>query len=308
MSSSKKHHWWPICVSHFWKGADGRVTRLSPNGGSLRQNPKEFGVIKYGHSIRLSHNPNERTVWDYNFEDEFQRADDSFPHVIRWLEGLKREDRTDTLDLTKRFLPQEIPEEWLERLMEGLVSLCVRSPMNRNASVRLAQSVRNAAIKVREKDAITALNMRYQQRMIADALGTHGKFVVIYSPRREFIFGDGFFHNLTSPAAPPIHPEMMVPLTPNINVLFVRPIQYSIEPRLSTLVVGSEEAEVLNHTVQIYAKEMIFYRSEQPDLTQEFRKGEHYQYSGPNNPIANFVHLIPGVPPENTSFDFLFQR
>ncbi len=192
--------------------------------------------------------------------------------------------------------------------MEGLVSLCVRSPMNRNASVRLAQSVRNAAIKVREKEALTALNMRYQQRKIADALGTRGKFVVIYSPRREYIFGDGFFHNLTSAAAPPIHPEMMVPLTPNISVLFVQPLQYSIEPRLSTLVVRTEEAEILNHTVQVYAKEMIFYRSERPDLTEEFRKGEHYQYSRPHHPIANFVHLIPGVPPRNTNLDFLFQR
>lgn len=266
MSNSKRHHWWPICVSQFWKGSDGRVTRLSPNGESLRQNPKEFGVITHGYSIRLSRNPSERTVWDYNFENEFQLADDNFPQVIRWLEGLKREDRTDILDLTKRFLPQDVSEEWLERLMEGLVSLCVRSPMNRNASVRLAQSVRNAAIKVREKEALTALNMRYQQRKIADALGTRGKFVVIYSPRREYIFGDGFFHNLTSAAAPPIHPEMMVPLTPNISVLFVQPLQYSIEPRLSTLVVRTEEAEILNHTVQVYAKEMIFYRSERPDL------------------------------------------
>jgi hypothetical protein len=156
MNNSKKHHWWPICVSQFWKDADGLVTRLSPNGESLRQNPKEFGVIKYGHSIRLSHNPNERTVWDYNFEDEFQRADNCFPHVIRWLEGLKREDRTNTAEPAKRFLRQDVPEEWLERLMEGLVSLCVRSPMNRNASVRLAQSFRNTAIKVREKEAIIA--------------------------------------------------------------------------------------------------------------------------------------------------------
>jgi hypothetical protein len=252
--------------------------------------------------------PGKSTVWDYNFESEFQRADQSFPQVIRWLDSLKRDNRLAARALTERFLPLDIHEEMLEHLMEGLVSLCLRSPMNRRMAVSLAEELRGGKISVRERDALIALNIRYRQRAVADALGTHGKFAVIYSPEREFIFGDGFFHNLTSPAAPPTYPEMLVPLTPNISVLFARPSQFSTKPRLSTLVVSTEEADTLNHAVQVYSKEMIFYRSEQPAITEEFRKGEHFHYAGPDNPITNLMRGIPGIPPRDTSLDFLFRR
>jgi hypothetical protein len=307
VSTSKNHHWWPICVSEFWKDADGLTTRLSPNGEKLRLAPKKFGFIGHGHTTKMSRVPGETTVWDYNFENEFQRADQNFPQVIRWLEGLKREDQPSPRPLMKRFLPQDVPEDRLSLLMEGIVSLCVRSPMNRNAAIGAAKRFRGNDISVRERDAIITLNIRYQQRALADALGTHGKFAIIYSPKREFIFGDGFFHNLTSQNLPS-HPEILVPLTPNMSVLFVRPSMYSTEPKLSTLVVNAEEADVLNHAVQIYSKEMIFYRSEEPSVMEEFRRAEHLRYAGPENSITNLIHGIPGVPPRDTSLDFLFKR
>lgn len=305
MSNSKNHHWWPICVSEFWKGADGCVTRLSPNGEMLRIPPRKLGVIGHGHSIKLSRVPGEATVWDYNFENEFQRADDNFPHVIKWLDGLGREKRLTASSLTDRFIQQAAPEEILSLLMESLISLAVRSPMNRNAAASLAEHLRGK-LGERERNTIVALNIRHRQRIVADAIGTRGKFAAIYSPDREFIFGDGFFHNMTSPSAPPMNPEMLVPLTPHISVLFVRPSLYTTDPKLSTLVVSPEEADVLNHTVQIYAKDMLFYRCEQPTITDEFRRGQHLRYSGPSSPIDKLIHSIPGVPARDTALDFLF--
>src|SRR3546814_14908810 len=90
----------------------------------------------------------------------------------------------------------------------------------------------------------------------------HGKATAILSPNREFIFGDGFYHNLTSPSRPQNSPEILAPLTPRLAVLYARPMQYTTEPRLSTLVIGVDETETLNHVVQIYARVNIFYRSE----------------------------------------------
>lgn len=272
----------------------------------MRQAPKNFGVIGHGHSIKLSRTPGEATVWDYNFESEFQRADDNFPNVIKWLGELGREKRLTAATLTERFVPQHAPEDKLNLLIEGIVSLAVRSPMNRNAAVSLAEDFRGG-LPEREREALVALNMRYQQRMAADAIGTRGKFAVIYSPDREFIFGDGFFHNITSPAAPPMNPEILVPLTPDISVLFARPSQYTTEPKLSTLVVDAAEADALNHTVQIYAKDMIFYRSEPPAIADEFRKGRHLRYVGPDRPIDKLIHSIPGAPPRDSSLDFLLR-
>jgi hypothetical protein len=306
VTNSKNHHWWPKCVSEFWRDADGCTTRLSPSGEILRLHPKKFGVIGHGHSIKLSRTPGETTVWDYNFESEFQRADDNFPYVIKWLNGLDREKRSTAFTLTGRFLQQAAPEEKLSLLVEGLVSLCIRSPMSRSAAVSAAEHLRGK-LEVRERNALVALNIRYRQQTVADAIGTHGKFAIIYSPDREFIFGDGFLHNLTSPAGPPSQPEMLVPLTPRVSVLLVRPSQYTTEPKLSTLIVSAEEADQLNHAVQIYAKEMLFYRSEQPIIADEFRRGEHLRYSGPNRPIDKLIHSIPGVSPRNAALDFLFR-
>jgi hypothetical protein len=35
--------------------------------------------------------------------------------------------------------------------------------------------------------------------------------MIIFSPKREFIFGDGFFHNLTVQGEHWHHPKMLVP-------------------------------------------------------------------------------------------------
>ena len=303
MPNSKNHHWWPKGVSSFWKDADGCVARISPNGELLRQPPKNFGVIGHGHSIKLGRKPGDSTAFDYNFESEFQHADDNFPSTIRWLEGLERESRPNESILTNRFLTQDDPEEKLSLLVEGLISLAIRGPMYRSAAVRLAEHFRGP-LPTRERNALVGLNMHGHQRTFVTAIGTRGKFAVIYSPERELIFGDGFFHNITSPAGAPYSPKILVPLTPNISVLFARPSIYTTKPRLSTLVITPDEAERLNQTVQIYAKEMLFYRSEKPTIIDEFRQNQHLQYGEPN-PIDVLIHSIPGVPPRDGSLDFL---
>jgi hypothetical protein len=306
MSNSKKHHWWPICVSEFWKDSEGRTTRLSPDGAVVRSPPKRFGVIRHGHSIKLGAIPGEVTVWDHNFESEFQRADGNFPTTIRWLEGLDREHRPRASTLTSRFLGQSAPEKNLRQLVECLVSLAVRSPMNRHAAVSWAEEVRGK-LPERERNVLVASNMQNRQRMNADAFGARGKFAVIYSPDREFIFGDGFFHNITSPAGSPMSPKILAPLTPRMSVLFTIPLRYTTEPKLSTLAITAAEADALNRTVQIYAKDMLFFRSEAPEITEEFRRGMHLCYADPGNPIDTLIHGVPGVPPRDTSLDFLFR-
>src|SRR3546814_9017759 len=91
--------------------------------------------------------------------------------------------------------------------------------------------------------------------------GMHGKATAILSPNREFIFGDGFYHNLTSPSRPQNSPEILAPLTPRLAVLYARPMQYTTEHRLSTLAIGGDENETINHVVQIDRKRKRLYSS-----------------------------------------------
>lgn len=232
---SARHHWWPRGVSEYWKSAEGGVHWLLPNGHVRTSVPSRFGMVGNGHHIKMSSDPVVDTVWDECFESEFQQADDSFPSIIDWLETLSREARPNA-PMTARFMGVEVSDTRVAQLVECLVSLAVRSPMNREASVALAEDLRGC-LPERERNRLIGANMRSTQRNAIRCIGSRGKVAVIYLPDREFIFGDGFFHNLRSPAEQVYNIRILAPLTPRISVLFAVPMQYLLQPRLSTLVV-----------------------------------------------------------------------
>jgi hypothetical protein len=301
---SERHHWWPVAVSEQWVDHEGCVHWLLPTGEVRRVRPKNLAVISNGHHIKLGRKPGEETPWDQSFEQVFQRADDSFPVVIDWLDGLAREGRLDA-PLTGRFLAQDADDSMLSLLMEGLVSLAVRSPRNREAAVSLAEHYRGALPQA-ERNALIGVNIQHAQTAITRALGTRGKFAVIYSPHREFVFGDGFFHTFSSEVMAMHYPKIFVPLTPTMSVLFVRPLRYMTNPKLMTLVVSSDEAAALNAAVQVYASQALFYRTEAPVVIDAFRAAKHLRFASADNPIDRLIDAIPGVPPRDTSMDEIF--
>jgi hypothetical protein len=183
-----------------------------------------------------------------------------------------------------------------------VVSLAVRSPMNREASVSLAEHHRGA-LPTHERNALIGLNMRRSQRVVADTIGVRAKFAVLFSAGREFIFGDGFFHNVRAVTMPPHSPKLIAPITPTLSVIISRPTSFMLQPRLSTIVLSDQEVDSFNHAVQVYAREEIFYRSHRPTLEDAFRSGKHLAYADPDNPMDNLIRAIPGIPPRDTSFD-----
>jgi hypothetical protein len=107
--------------------------------------------------------------------------------------------------------------------------------MTRESAVALAEDLRGP-LPTRERNALIGANIQHLQRRFVESIGTSGKFVVLYSPDCEFIFGDGFFHNFTSMMRPLV-PKILAPLTPRIAVLYACPTSYLTNPRISTLVV-----------------------------------------------------------------------
>lgn len=303
---SERHHWWPVSVSDRWKDAEGCVHWLLPDGHVRRIPPKNLGAIGNGHHIRLGRDPPEASVWDQTFEKEFQRADDSFPELIDWLGSLHREERASER-LPERFVAQDVQDERLGTLMECLVSLVVRSPRSREGAVSLAEHLRGP-LPERERNGLIGLNLCHNQRTVTQALGTSGKFVVIHSPKREFIFGDGFFHNIT-PQIPAMHnPKMLVPLTPALSVLFARPTTYMTNPKLMTLVIRESEADRLNLAVQVYARNAIFYRVDKPVIAPPYQEAKHLTFASHENPVDRLIDMIPGVPARDTSLYETFER
>ena len=183
---SERHHWWPECVSDYWKDSEGLAHWILPDGETRHSPPKNFGVIGNGHYIKLSRDPHEATVWDQNFEDEFGRADSHLRGVIEWLESLDRVDRRNAKDLGSRFLRQDACDENVGLLVEGLVSLAVRSPINRESAVGLAEKLRGS-LPERERNAIMGSNMRGCQRRTVE-LDRNSRQV-----RRHVLAGSGIY-------------------------------------------------------------------------------------------------------------------
>lgn len=297
---SERHHWWPVCVSRHWAGDDGKTGWLKPDGSAKRLPPSRLGVIGNGHHIKLGYN-GEDSVWDQSFERVFDRADQAFPDLIDWLQGLERKPMRGVKELRQRFFTHPYTDAELVRMTECAVSLAVRGPMNREASVALAEDLRGP-LPSSERNALIGLNMRNSHRLIADSIGPRGKFVAVYSLSREFIFGDGFFHNVKSVQNVQRSSKIFVPITPHICVLVCQPSRYLVEPRLTTLVLDDHEVDICNNTVQVYAKNQIFFRSQQPLITEAFKRCKHLEYSHPGNPIDSLIHSVPGVPAMDASF------
>src|SRR3546814_12909600 len=68
---------------------------------------------------------------------------------------------------------------------------------------------------------------------------------------------------------------------------------------------AEREAGNLNHSVQIYAHEPVFYRKDRPKLIDEYRARQHRHFTTSRNIVENIVHDMPGVPARNTALDFL---
>lgn len=299
---SERHHWWPECVSEYWADDQGGVHWLLPDGEIRRSTPNNFGVIGNGHHIKMGGNSDVPNPWDSSFEEEFSKADSNFPGIIDWLDTLDRCDPPFERPVASRMRAQVVDDDRFGLLIECLLSLAARSPMYREKGVALAEHYRGP-LPERERNVIIGYNISRALRNAVRGIGGGGKALVIYSPEREFIFGDGFFHNLTVQGEHWHHPKLFVPLTPWTSVLFTRPMSYMTLPKLVTLVASAEEAVALNYAVQVYSRNAIFYRSEKPVVDEAYTQGRHLVFADHRNTIDELIYEIPGVPPRDTRMD-----
>ncbi len=296
----ERHHWWPECVSRHWEDDEGCTHRVVPSGEIRRAPAKNFGVIKGGHDIKPD-KMGRHSVWDHRFESEFQRADDNFARVIDWLDSLDRQP-IPLNDPRERFLAQSADDESIGHLVEGMVSLIVRSPKFRASAVSLAEYHRGE-LPARERNALIGMNIMRCQRRFADGIGVSGKFAILYAVEREFIFGDGFYHNLSSGYENTMGIRMAVPITPHITAFYASPMRYITKPRLVTITLNDSEVTFFNETVQVYAKDFLFFKSQAPKIIDAFKQRKHLVYASPN-PIAQWVQYLSGLPSDQTRLHF----
>lgn len=209
--------------------------------------------------------------------------------------------------MTSRMVSHEPTDELFSQLIECIISLAVRSPMFRENAVRAAEELRGK-IDPKELSALIGLNIRHSLQTALKQIGKRGKAMVVFSPQREFIFGDGFFNNLTPPLDHLLNVTLFVPLTPRMAVLFARPSKFTVLPRLVTFVASEQETEALNLAVHVYAKGAIYYRTDRPAMTAHFAEDKHLVFAGPHNAVDQLMSEIPGMPPRDLHLHHHFER
>ena len=253
-----------------WVDDEGLVTRVNARGHISRKHPSAVGYYPNHHNI-LS---DGGSPWDTTFEPDFDAADNAFPKVIEWLEGVAaahvRGQRVTSVTIT---------QVAREPLAECLASLIVRSPRMRyvaEKNVAEFQLQHMAFEKPHNVHQTAGSNLRRCQEPFARDIRTGGKFAFLLSETDQFAFGDGFMTNINPSPDRMLRPMVLVAITPKIAVLWFSPMQYPSYPEGVSIAVSDDEIGHFNDIVQIYAKDHLFYRGSMPTPHEAFTDNQHY--------------------------------
>jgi len=263
------HHWWPRGLSELWGDEEGKVTRVSWDGKTLRAPPKQFGAITNAHHVKLS------GPWAGSIEPLFDDADSVLPSLAVKLEKLSYVDGKVSTEIDKRITPHEITSDDRKLLGEGLASLLVRCPAHRDQLHLKSESFwgRTGDQVRKHDDTLIALNIHQHYRQVVKSLERGGKIVLLRSGEREFIMGEGYLNTLLGYTVE-LRYHCLVPLTPTLAVLSFASHSYRINPPICTIGLTDAEVNLINDVTQAYSRDCIFYRKEAPKLIDAFRARE----------------------------------
>jgi hypothetical protein len=273
---NERHHWWPKTLSRHWADSAGLAHSLSCDGELVTSKPEQFGAIRNDNNIYLS---DVASPWDESFEHTFGPPDALITPLIDWLKTAESPIVPSDSTLSKRLTPLIVDEERFTSLTKVLASLIARSPSFRHRVKSGTRALRERiGLDPNNGDrGLLGMNVRNAQATLSEAM-TRGKFAVLLSGSREFIFGDGFFHNVHSVANSPRGVRCIVPLTPAIAIFYTHPMRYHSYPRAFVLNLTNDEIDFVNRSVQIYSKRFVFYRSQPPNIEETFTRCTHLQW------------------------------
>jgi hypothetical protein len=284
----EKHHWWPKGLSKYWENERGLVQRIDIEGEVIPSKSKEFGQISDGHNILFEN----ESPWQSTIEHYFDEPDRNMPEIVSWLASLKMEVKAEnTTDFL--YLSQEREDGNLDSLRECIISLVVRSPKYRNAQNSFVESFRGKLDKVESKRLIAANIHQKYKTLVKNSKGA-GKFAILFSEKYEFIYGDGFYSNISAATEHLSGLKIVIPMTPHIAVVWSSPMAYRSHPRLISIEADKETVEIVNNSVQVYSKEYLFFRTQKPSLIEDFKLSEHRLYGHQTDPVDRLINsLIP---------------
>lgn len=267
-------HWWPKGLQRLWPNSEGFIYCIDPSGKVKPSKPpkgnkKGFAHKRGGHRVVHGISP-----WNHSFEPEFDKVDNEGCALVRRIQD-------------EAMLPSSVSaiadgNNFADTLTKFCFSLLLRSPAFRDR-----YSFAGKAFGLDHNEETGKANIEHfwkSAREIDFDLCNAGRVTLLHSKDVEFCFGDGLYDSIFTrsmswrPAGEAwiadLVGEAVVPLLPNICA-YLHFGRHGLGCDVLAQYVDPRIVQTINHLTQIYSKKMIFYRSAVPELTPEYKKGQH---------------------------------
>jgi hypothetical protein len=250
---------------------------VRPDGSVVRGPPGRFGAITNAHHVKLG------GQWDSSFKQIFNQPDSEITSFVQWINALDARESSSESPMVERITPQTLNEDQCKKMARIFASLLARSPATRH-SIRIDAEHYRREFGLSEPTASKTL-VAANQRGLYDAyrrpMEWLGRWAVLFSDELEFISGDGFFHNFpASRDSLGSGLKLVLPILPTAAIVYMKPTEYTVEPKLVTIRMSAKEVEAINNITQVYLGGVMFFRANRPTLSEHFLLGEHliFQY------------------------------
>gem|GEM_PF-3283237 len=147
----------------------------------------------------------------------------------------------------------------------------------------------------RERKQLISANLSRKHPALSKMMSEGGDLVILFSKTKEFIFGDGFYQNMRlTDIEQTAFPRVLVPLTPKVALLYFKPAHNYKKKRVFTRIADCKIIDIINLSVQVYSKNWLFFRNEQPKLSSHFIENENREFTN-FDPVINLIGMIPCV-------------
>lgn len=246
------------------------------------------------------------TIWESNFEDDFT-IDNDIHYIVSSLKNLKPlGSNLNELSEIIRFLfrkrrkPSDLCkfydlDDLLHRkLLLLILSLLIRSPSGRAHREGYSQMIGLPPDEETGKANIFQ-DYRTATSLCENCRDSRHFFVLIHSPLKRFIFGDGMLDWLTtSLSAGRIEGRALVPLTPHLCVYFCTPYGSKRQSNCASLIAAPWMVNYINEITQIHSKEKLFFLGKAPVLSDAFRQGKFLWYGERSDYLIDILDDIAG--------------
>lgn len=302
--NSGNHHWWPVALQRYWADKHGDVWWIEPSGkiDKKRFHNRKIGSKRHGHTMRKG-----KGVWETNFERDFD-IDDKIHTIVSTLKTL-RPLGSHLFDLTKIFSLffkksrsiqngcnfYHLEEQFHRDLILLIHSLLIRSPGFRDRFERFPMQ-----FGLPRSEDVGKANM-HQNYQIAKKLCSSGlislqSFVLLHSPFKEFICGDGYLDWLTTGIpAMKIDGRALIPLTPELCVYFCTVnSRMNHVPNCASLLAPSWMVDHVNDITQIYSGNRLFFFNNPPKVSSHFIDAQFFEHTDRSDILIDILDEIAG--------------